>query len=97
MSTSTEATRKLVVEALEAALEPTKLEVIDHSEAHAGHAGNEAQAGHYIIRITSAAFEGLSLLAFEADQEAAGDGGSDRGVGCRELGHVASVGSDQGV
>jgi BolA protein len=62
MSTSTEATRQLVVEALERTLEPTDLEVIDHSEAHAGHAGNEAQAGHYIIRITSAAFEGLSLL-----------------------------------
>ena len=45
------------------AFEPTELEITDDSYKHAGHAG-AAPGGetHYSVRITSAAFEGLSRV-----------------------------------
>ena len=46
-------------------LQPTLLEVIDESAAHAGHAGANAQGfgSHFRVRIASPAFEGKSRVA----------------------------------
>jgi BolA protein len=44
------------------ALEPTRLEIIDQSAAHAGHEGAKGGGGHYVVTIVSAAFAGLPLL-----------------------------------
>jgi BolA protein len=44
------------------ALEPTRLEIIDQSAAHAGHEGAKGGGGHYVVTIASAAFAGLPLL-----------------------------------
>jgi BolA protein len=49
--------------ALEAALQPTVLELRDDSDRHAGHAGARDGRGHFAVRIVSAAFAGLSPLA----------------------------------
>ncbi len=46
---------------LELALEPESIEIIDHSAAHAGHAGNTG-GGHYNVTIVSQQFEGKSLV-----------------------------------
>ncbi len=45
---------------LEAALQPTSLEVVDEGDRHIGHAG-EGQ-GHFRVRITSAAFAGKTPI-----------------------------------
>ena len=47
---------------LRAALQPTVLEVRDDSHLHAGHAGAR-EGGHFSVRLTSAAFDGLSRVA----------------------------------
>lgn len=47
-------------ERLEAALHPTALEIIDEGHKHVGHAG-EGQ-GHYLVRISSAAFAGKTSI-----------------------------------
>ena len=47
---------------LTAELAPEKLEIIDHSAKHAGHAGAQSGGGHYFITIVSSAFEGKSLV-----------------------------------
>ena len=48
---------------LTAALEPTRLEVIDDSADHAGHAGHSgAGESHFTVRIESAAFAGTSRV-----------------------------------
>ncbi len=46
-------------------LAPTRLEVIDESAAHAGHAGagTEGYGTHFRVRIASAAFTGQGRLA----------------------------------
>jgi BolA family transcriptional regulator, general stress-responsive regulator len=46
-------------------LQPTWLEVVDESMAHAGHAGSDGTGSgtHFRVRIASAAFEGLSRVA----------------------------------
>lgn len=48
---------------LRAALDPVQLEVIDDSARHAGHAGARGGAGHFRVRILSARFRGLPMLA----------------------------------
>mgnify|MGYP001600581965 CR=1 FL=1 len=50
---------------LQAALQPTMLEVIDESAAHAGHAGaNGSGFGtHFRVRIASPLFEGKTRVA----------------------------------
>ncbi|MEJ8848399.1 BolA family protein [Variovorax rhizosphaerae] len=50
---------------LQAALQPTALEVIDESAAHAGHAGAGAEGygTHFRIRISSPLFAGKSRVA----------------------------------
>ncbi|MDD2737698.1 MAG: BolA family transcriptional regulator [Methylomonas lenta] len=47
---------------LEEALKPDLIEIIDHSAAHAGHAGNKKGGGHYNVTIVSPLFEGKSLV-----------------------------------
>lgn len=47
---------------LEAALQPTLLELTDESALHAGHAGAASGGGHYRLKIVSARFEGLKLV-----------------------------------
>jgi BolA family transcriptional regulator, general stress-responsive regulator len=44
------------------ALAPSALEVIDDSHLHAGHAGAR-EGRHFTVRITSAAFSGLTRVA----------------------------------
>lgn len=46
-----------------ATLEPTRLELIDDSALHAGHAGARAGGGHYRLQIISAAFGGKNTVA----------------------------------
>lgn len=48
---------------LEAALSPSKVELIDESEAHRGHGGyNPAGESHFRLIIESAAFSGKSRV-----------------------------------
>jgi len=50
--------------ALQTAFSPTKLEVIDDSAKHAGHAGANPQGeSHFTVRIVSEKFAGLSRVA----------------------------------
>ncbi|PPU29698.1 BolA family protein [Xanthomonas arboricola] len=49
--------------ALQAALAPTELEVMDDSHRHAGHAGARDGRGHFNVRVVSAAFAGKPPLA----------------------------------
>lgn len=46
-----------------AALLPNRLQVIDDSARHAGHAGAKGGGGHYRLLIVSDAFAGLGRLA----------------------------------
>lgn len=48
---------------LEAALNPSELEIIDDSHKHVGHAGARDGRGHFTVRIKSEAFASLPLLA----------------------------------
>lgn len=50
---------------LQNVLRPTRLEVIDESAAHAGHAGSNGlgHGTHFRVRIASPAFAGLSRVA----------------------------------
>ncbi|MEZ5541913.1 MAG: BolA family protein [Pseudomonadota bacterium] len=43
-------------------LHPVRLEIIDESAKHAGHAGAASGGGHFIVRITAAAFRDKSLI-----------------------------------
>ena len=49
--------------ALEAAFAPDRLEVVDDSARHAGHAGARDGRGHFNVEVVSEAFEGLGALA----------------------------------
>jgi BolA family transcriptional regulator, general stress-responsive regulator len=55
-------TTELIRRALTDALQPTLLEIIDNSAAHAGHAGVRSGGGHYNVTIVAEAFEGKSLV-----------------------------------
>ncbi len=51
-------------ERLEAALSPSRLEIIDESERHRGHAGyQEGGQSHFRVRISSPAFGEMSRIA----------------------------------
>jgi len=54
-------TANTIRQKLEDALKPDLIEIIDHSAAHAGHAGNQG-GGHYNVTIVSEQFEGKSLV-----------------------------------
>ena len=47
---------------LQAALQPSRLEVGDDSHLHAGHAGAASGGGHFSVRIVSDRFEGQRLV-----------------------------------
>ncbi|PPU40982.1 BolA family protein [Xanthomonas arboricola] len=49
--------------ALQSALAPIELAVVDDSHRHAGHAGARDGRGHFNVRVVSAAFAGKSPLA----------------------------------
>ena len=49
--------------ALQQALQPTALDVVDESHKHAGHAGARDGRGHFAVSIVSEAFAGLAPLA----------------------------------
>ncbi|MBL8459339.1 BolA family protein [Zoogloea sp.] len=46
-----------------ASLQPSRLELIDDSHLHAGHAGARSGGGHYRLTIVSTAFDGKNTLA----------------------------------
>ena len=48
--------------ALDAALAPLSLEVVDDSHLHVGHAGAASGGGHFSVRVVSDRFEGLRLV-----------------------------------
>ena len=50
-------------DALQAALQPASLEVVDDSHKHAGHEGARDGRGHFTVRIISDAFAGKAPLA----------------------------------
>lgn len=49
--------------ALEAALAPVALEIVDDSARHAGHAGARDGRGHFNVEVVGPAFAGLGPLA----------------------------------
>lgn len=62
MSTGVASERMARIRAcLETALAPTRLELIDDSHLHAGHAGAR-QGGHFTVRIAAPAFAGKRPL-----------------------------------
>lgn len=53
-----------IVQALQV-LQPTKLELVDNSHQHAGHAGNDMDMdgeSHFDLTIVASAFDGLNLV-----------------------------------
>ena len=54
--------REAIRERLQA-LAPLQLDIVDESHKHAGHEGARDGRGHFAVRIVSAAFEGVNLLA----------------------------------
>ena len=56
--------KNLIEERLAAAFRPTRLEVLDESESHRGHAGfREGGESHFRVRIAAADFAPMSRLA----------------------------------
>jgi len=47
---------------LRAALQPLRLDIVDESAQHAGHAGARDGGGHFDVTIVSSQFSGKSLL-----------------------------------
>lgn len=47
---------------LHAALQPLRLEILDESAKHAGHAGAREGGGHFDVTIVATQFTGKSLL-----------------------------------
>jgi BolA family transcriptional regulator, general stress-responsive regulator len=55
-------TSETIKRLLNEAFNPKLLEIIDHSAAHAGHAGAQSGGGHYHITIVADAFADTSLV-----------------------------------
>ena len=56
--------RETIRQKLEAQLRPDKLDIIDESQLHAGHAGARPEGeSHFRVLIVSAAFAGLNRVA----------------------------------
>lgn len=55
--------RRARIEAALASLAPVRLELIDESHKHVGHAGARDGRGHFQLNIVAAGFAGLSPLA----------------------------------
>lgn len=49
-------------ETLTLTFSPTHLEIVDESQQHVGHAGNQQGAGHYSLIIASPAFTDKKLI-----------------------------------
>ena len=47
---------------LDAALAPSRLDIIDESHQHAGHAGAASGGGHFSVTIVSDKFNGQNLI-----------------------------------
>jgi BolA protein len=62
MSGASEATRKKIEQKMKDDLKAVFVEVIDESWKHAGHAGAASGGGHFILKVVSDRFEGVSLL-----------------------------------
>ena len=58
----TNARATMIRERLTRELHPVKLEIIDESAKHAGHAGAASGGGHFIVNIVSPAFEKKTLI-----------------------------------
>ena len=58
MSETTDLIRKKL-----ASLEPLRIDIIDDSARHAGHAGAKSGGGHYAVTVVSRQFSGKTLLA----------------------------------
>lgn len=52
----------IIKQKLNEALHPELIEIIDHSAAHAGHAGARNGGGHYNVTIVAEVFTGKSLV-----------------------------------
>jgi BolA protein len=61
-STDSGGVRDTIARRLEARFAPRRLEVLDESAAHAGHAGAAAGGGHYRVLIVSEAFAGVARV-----------------------------------
>lgn len=55
--------RKAVLRERLAVLQPARLDIIDESHLHAGHAGAEGGASHFRVSIVGPCFSGLSRVA----------------------------------
>lgn len=60
--TAPENTIELIRQRLDAAFSPSRLDIIDESHHHAGHAGAQSGKGHYALNIASAAFTGKTPI-----------------------------------
>ena len=58
MSTRVDTIRQRLVKAFN----PESLELVDDSARHAGHTGNKAGGGHYLVTIVSDVFAGKSTI-----------------------------------
>ena len=47
---------------IEQALSPQRVEIVDESHKHAGHAGAAGGGGHFAVTIVSSRFEGRSTI-----------------------------------
>ncbi len=54
--------RTEMIRARLAALAPVRLEIVDESHKHAGHAGAQSGGGYFMLTIVSNAFDGKRLL-----------------------------------
>lgn len=59
---TTGAVQKSIREKIEAALSPERLEIVDESHRHAGHAASGG-GGHMAVIVVAEAFEGMSRVA----------------------------------
>ncbi len=55
-------TSETIRQLLNTEFSPQLLEIIDHSAAHAGHAGARSGGGHYHVTIVADAFTGKSMV-----------------------------------
>lgn len=59
---ATSALHDAITRALEERLQPTELELVDDSAAHAGHAGAR-EGSHFNVRVVSAKFAGMPRIS----------------------------------
>ncbi len=62
MSVTSQATQQKIERRMKEDLAAVHLEIVDESWKHAGHAGAASGGGHFILKVVSDRFEGVSLL-----------------------------------